>query len=228
MKPISSHKRYQLVINAIKEYILENNLKPGDKLPSEKELAKSLEVGRSSVREALKSLEVLGVLNSKIGEGNFVKSFSINSIVENLPYKILFQDDDLNEIMEVRMALEIFHLRKNLKFSEEKLTDMKNILNEMEQAIEKKDKIGYVKADKKFHNLLLEPVENKFLLDLISVFWDIIISAEKFADKVGTKFENSLQRHKKIYNAIKENNTKKLYSLLENHYEHVEKETLKY
>src|SRR5215471_3539788 len=63
----------------IKGYVIRNNLRPGDPLPSEGDLARQLGIGRNSVREAVKSLEVLGILEARAGSGLFVKSFSFDA-----------------------------------------------------------------------------------------------------------------------------------------------------
>jgi DNA-binding FadR family transcriptional regulator len=69
----------------IKSYIVDHQLKPGDSVPSESELARLLNISRNSVREAVKSLKVPGIVESKPGSGLFVKDFSFGSIINNLP-----------------------------------------------------------------------------------------------------------------------------------------------
>ena len=76
---ISSKKVYEQVIEQIQESIFNGELKKGDKLPSERELSEQMRVSRTSIREALRVLETLGVVESKQGEGNFVCSNIKNS-----------------------------------------------------------------------------------------------------------------------------------------------------
>jgi len=221
MEPIFTEKRYRLVIRAIKKYILDNDLSPGDKLPSENDLADSLKVGRSSVREAVKSMEVLGVLESKAGEGIFVRSFTFDTIMENLPYRILFNEDDLAEIAEIRKALELYYLQKLDEISDERIKKLEKTLKEMEKAFNNRDQMAYANADEKFHRILLEPIKNNLLKELISIFWKTLRKAEQFTDISGDNFEKNYRRHENIFNALKERNFDKLYDLVEIHYEHV-------
>ena len=68
MKAIPKNKRYQLIINAIKDYIIEQKLRPGDRLPTENKLTEILQVSRSSIREAVKSLEIVGKATFGLGD----------------------------------------------------------------------------------------------------------------------------------------------------------------
>ncbi|HZQ05535.1 MAG TPA: GntR family transcriptional regulator, partial [Anaerolineae bacterium] len=81
---------YQTVQEEIKNYIIENELRAGDPLPTEGELARQLDISRNSVREAVKSLEALGILEARSGSGLFVRNFNFDSILDNLPYGIMF------------------------------------------------------------------------------------------------------------------------------------------
>src|SRR5438309_2312002 len=90
----------------IKGYIIDHALKPGDPLPSEGDLAQQLDISRNSVREAVKSLEVLGIVESRPGSGLYVRDFSFDSIINNLPYGLLFDLKSVRDVLEVRAHLE--------------------------------------------------------------------------------------------------------------------------
>ena len=87
-------------------YIEENRLKAGDPLPPEGDLAQQLGVGRNSVREAIKSLKSLGVLETRRGIGVFVKAFSFQPLLENLAYGLQISLRDVEELREIRRVLE--------------------------------------------------------------------------------------------------------------------------
>src|SRR5262245_44382404 len=98
---------YKSVQEEIKAYILEHGLKAGDPLPPETELSQQLYVSRNSVREAVKSLEALGILEARPGAGLFVRAFSFDPLLENLGYGLLFDLKQLSDLLEVRALLEI-------------------------------------------------------------------------------------------------------------------------
>lgn len=82
-------KVYQAVLNEIREFIDENNLKPGDQLPSERDLAENLQAGRSSIREALRAMELLGLIETRSGQGTFLSVYKPYQTVELLASFIL-------------------------------------------------------------------------------------------------------------------------------------------
>ena len=88
LNPVKNIKVYEVIMEEIKDIVKKGELKSGEKLPSERELADKLEVSRTSVREALKALTMLGLIESKHGEGNFIKSNFENSLLE--PLSIVF------------------------------------------------------------------------------------------------------------------------------------------
>ena len=80
----NSSKIYLDIVNQLRHMIEQDGLLPGDKIPSERELSDRLQVGRSSVREALRALELLGLIETKRGEGTFIKNFQDHKLVEIL------------------------------------------------------------------------------------------------------------------------------------------------
>ena len=79
--PIRVARRYEGVVEQIREMILKGKFKPGDKLPSERQLCEEFEVGRPSVREALRALEITGLIEIRHGEGAFVKDIDFTHVV---------------------------------------------------------------------------------------------------------------------------------------------------
>ena len=104
-----------------------NNLKSGDKLPSERELSERLNVGRSSVREALRALELLGLIETRRGEGTFIRDFEGHQLVQLLSTFILQDDKAKRDIMETKYLIELDCLWLTIhKSSDEQLIEFKN------------------------------------------------------------------------------------------------------
>ncbi|MFZ3590711.1 FadR/GntR family transcriptional regulator [Bacillus sp. DJP31] len=104
--PKPQSKVFIETIKQIHAMIETDSLKPGDKLPSERELSDRLKVGRSSVREALRALELLGLIETKRGEGTFVKDFGGHHLVELVGSFILQNDEAKEDLLETRMLIE--------------------------------------------------------------------------------------------------------------------------
>jgi GntR family transcriptional repressor for pyruvate dehydrogenase complex len=104
-------KVYIEIVNQLRNMIREDNLKPGDKIPSERELTERLNVGRSSVREALRSLELLGLIETRRGEGTFIRDFSDHRLVDLLSTFILEDEESQKDVCETKYLIELDCLR---------------------------------------------------------------------------------------------------------------------
>ncbi|MCC7353428.1 MAG: FadR family transcriptional regulator [Anaerolineae bacterium] len=172
LRPISTRSIYEELQERIKEYVILNNLQPGDPLPTEAQLAEQLGVSRAVVREGLRALESLGVIHSKRGEGRYVSSFSLDPILQNLGYSMLVDVEDVQEILDVRQQLEVGFVREAIAaMNEETLVQLRGLVAEMHRKAAAR-KI-FRQEDLKFHRLIYEKVGNKFLLKLLDVFWEV-------------------------------------------------------
>ena len=106
LTPIKNVKVYEIIMNQIKDIVKSGELKRGDKLPSERDLALKLNVSRTSVREAIKALETLGLIESKHGEGNYIRSDFEDILLEPLSIVFMLLGSDNNEILQLRNVIE--------------------------------------------------------------------------------------------------------------------------
>lgn len=104
-------KVYEGILLQIHEIIQERNLRAGDKLPSERELSEQLGVGRSSVREALRALELLGLIETRRGEGTFLKHYRHNRLIDIIGFFILRDYKTKKDLVEMRKILELEAVR---------------------------------------------------------------------------------------------------------------------
>lgn len=113
-------KVYIEIVEQLREIIKQNNLIVGDKIPSERELSERLHVGRSSVREALRALELVGLIETKRGEGTFIRDFRGHQFVQLLSTFIL-QDNDKakKDVLETKAFIELESIRLMIKQSEQ-------------------------------------------------------------------------------------------------------------
>ena len=106
VEPIKSTRIYEEIVRQVKALIAEGRLKSGDQLPPERDLAAQFKVSRTSVREALRTLESLGLIEIRPGEGTFVREVSVESLIEPLAHVILSQREAVGELFEARRLLE--------------------------------------------------------------------------------------------------------------------------
>src|SRR3989339_662690 len=137
MQRITHDKISETALQSIKLYILDNNLKAGDLLPSETELSGTLGIGRASIREAFRSLEALGIIVTAQGKGRYIRDFNYEAMVENLSYNLKIHVDDFRQIIDVRMALEESFLKKSMEIlNEDDYRELELLLERMQRQVD--------------------------------------------------------------------------------------------
>ena len=208
---------YRSVQEAIKEYILDAGLHPGDMLPPETELARQLGVSRTSVREAVKALESLGLLEVRRGSGLVVREFSLQPLIEHLPYG-RFDLDELAEITEIRRVLEVGMIEAAMAaMPAATLDDLRRIIAQME-ARAAQGVTAYAE-DRLFHQLLFEALGNQTVLSLLDVFWLTFNKASAHVDLHDTDPLHTAADHVAIVEAIAASDVKATRRALDRHYD---------
>jgi DNA-binding FadR family transcriptional regulator len=163
---------HHAVQQEIKRYILDNNLKPGDPLPPEGELSRKLGVGRNSVREAVKQLEALGILEVRVGTGLSVRDFSFAPILDSLEYASLVDFRLLADLREARRYLERGLVERVIDVaSTEQIRELKDILKAWAEAVAGGKDIS--QHDRAFHAAMWANLNNRFLTSILNTFWDV-------------------------------------------------------
>ena len=153
----------------IRNYIIDHQLRPDDPLPSSNELAANLGVSVNSIREALKALETLGVLEVRRGVGIFVRPLNFDAISKVLEHSFDFDPSTVAELLQIRKSLELSVVPETVKnIDKAGIQAIENLLNEWERNIPT-DTWG--KLDRQFHNLLNGYANNKILAILLDIFW---------------------------------------------------------
>lgn len=126
---MTNTKVYLEIVKQLREMISADNLKSGDKIPSERELTERLNVGRSSVREALRALELLGLIETRRGEGTYIRDFRGNQLVQLLGTFILQDEKAKLDVIETKNLIEMDFLRLVLnRADEEQLLKLKSLV----------------------------------------------------------------------------------------------------
>ncbi|MGB9662903.1 MAG: FadR/GntR family transcriptional regulator [Moorellaceae bacterium] len=205
LKPIRTKKIYEEIVRQIKELIGEGNLKPGDRLPSERELAERLGVSRASVREALSALAAMGVIVIRPGEGTFVQTVRNGAIVEPLAMALLLDRQATMELLEAREALEseAAALAARRAYQEE-IDKLGEIIREMEAELEK-GLLGE-ETDVRFHLAIAEAAHNSVLARLMQTVSEtmrqVLRSTRQRLYLAPGNAQKLYEQHKLIYQAI--------------------------
>lgn len=225
MQPIKKVRLHAEVVKAIEEYIRENNIIKGERLPSERELTEKLEIGRSSIREGLRILEAMEIIEVKVGKGIFVKNYSPYAIKTNI--EITAEKESLLQMMEVRRVLELEAIRLAIKRASEE--DILKVEEKYMLLKQKEDKcLDASFEDRAFHQTIYKASKNEILAKMLDsvdgVFykiWDepfgqnfIFKSAFEFHGHILTSLKlRDAEKAEKAVNALMDSMEKQIISI---------------
>lgn len=212
----SSDTLYEQIVEKIRLWILKGYVKEGDSLPSERELAQMFNVSRMPVSQALKVLEYLGVIHYVPRKGVCVKRIDVHNLLSNLGFMIFNPQDEMKDFFDIREVLECHAVQLAAKNRTEK--DLEN-MEEAIWAMERNTKLDRDINDNSFafHYAIIKAAKNKVLLQLYDLLTEMLVHSFKELFKMENRKEISLEAHKKIYQAIKNQDSKTAESLTMKH-----------
>lgn len=221
IQPLRSTDLVQRVSDGIRSHIINNGMAAGTPLPSESQLAQSFGVSRNVVREAVKALATMGIINVQRGSGLFVQEFSFAPLVANLPYGLLTHVRPLTELLELRELLELGLIdRIAREHSESDLQRVDRALQDMRaKAVEGE---VFQEEDRVFHRALFSIAANSMILELIDVFW----MAFKESARMWPPQDDPLTTyhlHVDIADAVRRHDAEAARDALRRHYEDIER-----
>jgi GntR family transcriptional repressor for pyruvate dehydrogenase complex len=198
--PIERRNVYELVAERLLERINERGLRPGDALPTERELTEVYRVGRSSVREALRMLQSSGVI-SPAGKGVFVVAEYATPLNHSLHLLVTLDEANLLELFEVRKILEgetaaIAALRSN----DEDLGRMGQAIEDMVAGLSAQDR--YIAADLQFHLTIAASTRNRIALRMMQAIRGLLQRALASVYQIPGSPERSIEQHRTILEAV--------------------------
>jgi DNA-binding FadR family transcriptional regulator len=197
------------VQEAVKDIIVGRGLAPGDPLPTESELIEELGISRNSVREALKALQAVGIVDIRHGFGMFVGRLSLGGLVDELAFHTRIGPRDernhLGNLIEIREVLENGLAQRLI--DESGGTDLSAVLAPVREVIERMEAealVGVVspETDRLFHDLLYQPLGNPLVGQLLGAFWEVY---HQLRDDLGAPDETPAdvaRTHRDIHTAV--------------------------
>ena len=200
------------IIRYIQNYIQENGLKPGDRLPSQEKLIEMMGVSRTSLREAMKTLEARNVLEAKNGKGIYVGSQEVNDLLRLIDFAK--EKELLLDTLEVRKILEREILRMVIhSATREELEELGAITRVLMAKFRRGEQ--QTAEDKKFHYTIYRLSHNQVMYQLILSISGVMDKFWEFPLNMEDPFLESLPLHEELYNAICEKNVKKAQAINE-------------
>jgi GntR family transcriptional regulator, transcriptional repressor for pyruvate dehydrogenase complex len=201
VEPIRSTRIYQEIVRQVKAMIAEGRLKSGDRLPPERDLAEKFLVSRTSVREALRALESLGLIEIRPGEGTFVRQISVEALIEPLAIALLSQREAIGELFEARRFLEPAIARLAARrATPDEIQEMERILDE--QAREVAAGRTGLAQDAAFHAALCAAARNRAITRVVHAIMDLLGQSREESLNTPGRPMRSHQDHRGILAAI--------------------------
>lgn len=225
LRAVKRKRIYQDIVAQIRRLLDGGRLKPGDQLPSERELSERFQVSRASVREALRTLESMGLVKIKSGEGTYVAS-SLEALLSPLASAILQQKDAFLDIFEARKIIEpeLAALAAR-RAGPEEIQQMEGILEEQARQIAEGE--TGMDADTAFHAILAQAAKNKVFLKLNDSIVDSLHETRERSLHIPGRPARSLAGHRDILKAIRGKDPARARKAMLGHLEAIEHNILK-
>jgi DNA-binding FadR family transcriptional regulator len=209
----------------VKQYILDHKLQGGDSLPPETQLAQDLGVGRSSVREAVKALQSLGIVEVRHGDGLYVREYNMDPILETLSFGLRSGPTRLYELLQIRLWVEKAALEEAVcRINEVEIEELDRLMAQWQelarQAQKPYESHFAADLDEEFHRKLYSTLSNHTLDKLIEVFWIAFDNLDLPMLAISEPL-NTYEDHRQMLKAVKMRDPSRAGKLLDEHFDDI-------
>ena len=200
--------------------VSEKQLKPGDKLPPERELAAAMQVSRSSLREALRALAMMNVIETRQGDGTYITSLEPGLLVEHLDLLISLDDSAMHHLFEVRRLVEVGIAELAARrATDEQIAQLEALLNE---SVAAREPAVFLRVDLAIHELIADMAANPLLSRIMSSLSRLGLASRRRTAFLEGVRERTVEDHCTVVDAIKEHNAELAGRAMLDHLGHVE------
>jgi GntR family transcriptional repressor for pyruvate dehydrogenase complex len=220
-RAVRKGRRYEEIADQIQQLILRGALKPGDRLPPERELAAKLGVGRSSLRDAVRTLEVMGILEPKQGHGTVVREPSAEALVVPLTRALMRKRELVAELLDVRRMIEpALAARAAVNATPEEIAHLEDVLRRQEAKIRRGEPA--IEEDSEFHYAIARAARNGVVLKVLDVLMDLLRESRAKSLQVPGRLSKSYAGHKRVLQAIKRRDGAAAEAAVQKHLKEIE------
>lgn len=211
-----NEKLYLQTFRAVRAYIITHQLQAGDLLPTEQEMCQEFGVSRNVLREAITSMELMGMIEAVPGRGTTVKPFSLDFIMQNvLFFHVKGDERTVREMFSIRKVLELGYMREAFKVMTRE--DVAHIRAAMDRIRKQYEQAGlFAQADHDFHMAIFRPLNNTVLTTLMEAIWSVDMGFE--LEQKQPHLEDSVEKHEAITKALEDYNYMDFARAMERHY----------
>jgi GntR family transcriptional repressor for pyruvate dehydrogenase complex len=212
-EPFSDKTRVQLIINKFKDLFMNGDLTAGCKLPPELELTKKLGTSRPTVREALKVLQALGVIEIKRGDGTYVTTSVTPNTIQTLVFNLICQRGTPTELIELRLFFEEAYSKlAATKRTDDDLKMLCNSLQQMQDLIENepRDPKALLKEDLDFHFMVLKATHNRLVFEIGKVIMELFATTIRIAHESREVSLQAFKTHQELYQCLEKQDLERI------------------
>jgi GntR family transcriptional repressor for pyruvate dehydrogenase complex len=201
VRQVRKTKVYHDIVDQIRELIAAGRIQPGDRLPPERELAELFKASRNSVRDAIRVLEQMGLIESRQGDGTYVRSVGAEELAEPLARMLLQSRTQMRELWEVRRVLEpaIAQLAAS-RITDEELDELGTTLESQRRKVEAG--LTALEEDTAFHYGIAEAARNTVMLRTLDTLVDLLRQSRERSQR-HDRPAHSLAGHRRILSALR-------------------------
>jgi GntR family transcriptional regulator, transcriptional repressor for pyruvate dehydrogenase complex len=201
IEAIRRPRLYEEVAKQLQGMIGDGRLKPGDRLPPERELVQRFQVSRGSVRDAIRTLELMGLVRSRQGEGTVVQDPSADSLVGPLSAALAPGRELVAELLEIRRIVEpAFAARAAAHAKPEEIASLQDVLRRQREKTRRRE--STIEEDSEFHYLVAMASGNTVVKKVVDLLLDLMRESRARSLQVDGRLERSLEGHGRILKAI--------------------------
>lgn len=205
LKPIGKETIVNQIINEIIDSIVNGNYKAGMKLPNEFELIEEMQVSRNSLREAMKILSAMGIVEIKRGDGTYVCSQINPTMFDKVVYSMIYDASSSDELLELRQVLDEATVQLAIdKVTEEEMEQLQRNIDEMREAIRAHDIEQMKKNDLEFHLMLIDFCKNVFFIRIMKGVYGIFESSIWENVRIEQVDSRAADYHQRMLDCIRE------------------------
>lgn len=218
LQPVKKNRLSSEVIDQISRSILRGDYQHGTKLPPEREISSQLGVSRTVVREALRSLEIMGLIEIQAGGGAYVKEYTLEHVLDPIANYFSLDECLIDEIIETRKMLEPEMVKLAAqRATEEDISFIRNSVTQMETEIS--EGLSGISGDTAFHFALASAAHNSAMTKILSLIADLLHYSMKASLQAVPDQSVTLEGHRKILMAIENRDGELACELMRNHLE---------
>ncbi len=217
---IRKTKIYEEVARQIQHKVLQD-LQPGDLLPPETELAQTFGVSRGSVRDAIRSLELIGLLDRLPGKGTVVRKVSADPTADPLAAALVQQRHRVEELLDVRQIIEpALANRAAVRITAEELGELERILARQQEKVQRHELA--IEEDCQFHYNIAMAAENGVMLRILDLLMDLLRETREQSLQSEGRLEQSFASHRRILQALQQHDGRAAEAAMREHLQQIE------